>query len=304
MDDGDRFNVPSPLHQHNYWCHECDLSVSIPSSHVPLCPYCHSDFLEHMEEFDSSHQQQQSPIQNPNPNFPSLISALSANDRDINLIDSPDLRRLIRHLTDSDVGNPSFISPGSAPASKAFVEALPNVKVFEILCGEVEESQMILCAICTDQFLVDVEAKQLPCTHMYHSDCIMPWLSHHNSCPVCRYKLPVEDDLGSRSERQQLDDYVGVTFWELMESEDTYGFRSTLRHIARRHRNMYPDDSFISTTPVADAQVGDPLVVPANTVDTVSSNWHFERDINSSRSGDVDAGLGVDEDCNDDQSRN
>ena len=44
------------------------------------------------------------------------------------------------------------------------------------------------CSICFKQF--SNEGVTLPCAHLFHKKCIMPWLHHHNSCPCCR--APVE----------------------------------------------------------------------------------------------------------------
>ena len=32
----------------------------------------------------------------------------------------------------------------------------------------------------------------MPCGHSYHLSCITPWLQEHNTCPTCRFELPVE----------------------------------------------------------------------------------------------------------------
>ena len=44
------------------------------------------------------------------------------------------------------------------------------------------------CSICLKEF--SNEGVTLPCAHLFHKKCIMPWLQHHNSCPCCR--APVE----------------------------------------------------------------------------------------------------------------
>ncbi|KAI3783718.1 hypothetical protein L1987_42804 [Smallanthus sonchifolius] len=103
----------------------------------------------------------------------------------------PGLEQLIQQLAEND---PNRYGP--PPASKSAVQNLPNIKVTK----ELLESDYSDCAVCKDSFELDGEAKQLPCKHMYHQDCILPWLELHNSCPVCRYELPTDDpDYDSRS---------------------------------------------------------------------------------------------------------
>lgn len=48
------------------------------------------------------------------------------------------------------------------------------------------------CAICQDAFKVDMESVVvLPCSHVYHEDCIGPWVKRISSCPICR--RPVDE---------------------------------------------------------------------------------------------------------------
>lgn len=75
------------------------------------------------------------------------------------------------------------------PASVSVVRILPSVLVTK----EDVDNNNALCAVCKEDFVLGEQAKQLPCSHRYHGDCIVPWLGIRNTCPVCRYEFPTDD---------------------------------------------------------------------------------------------------------------
>ncbi|KAJ1656851.1 hypothetical protein IWQ61_003650 [Dispira simplex] len=74
----------------------------------------------------------------------------------------------------------------------------------EVLKQSREEDDEILCSICLDVFDLDQRVRQLPCRHVFHIDCIDPWLAaacmepeeatgtsrvwfkHPPVCPMCK----------------------------------------------------------------------------------------------------------------------
>ncbi|XP_008788576.1 probable E3 ubiquitin-protein ligase RHC1A [Phoenix dactylifera] len=81
---------------------------------------------------------------------------------------------------------------GPPPASQSAIDAMPTVKINQRhLRGDSH------CPVCKDIFELGSEVREMPCQHLYHSDCIVPWLIQHNSCPVCRHELPPQGSGGN-----------------------------------------------------------------------------------------------------------
>ncbi|XP_051114717.1 uncharacterized protein LOC127240212 [Andrographis paniculata] len=81
---------------------------------------------------------------------------------------------------------------GSPPAAKSVVENLRVMVLTKDELGENGDSEVV-CAVCKDEGVVGEKATRLPCSHLYHKDCILPWLQIRNTCPVCRYELPTDN---------------------------------------------------------------------------------------------------------------
>lgn len=52
------------------------------------------------------------------------------------------------------------------------------------------------CAVCWDKL---ENARRLPCSHIFHHNCLRSWLEQDTSCPTCRKSLQDEKDNQSRS---------------------------------------------------------------------------------------------------------
>ncbi|CAL5001711.1 unnamed protein product [Urochloa decumbens] len=150
--------------------------------------------------------------------------------------------------------NPAVLAGGEPPAPAASIAALPTVEVAELAAA---------CAICKDDLPLASQATRLPCSHLYHSNCIVTWLQLHNSCPVCRFRIPAAAPESAAASEE--------------DSLITIRFTTSTR---RRSGRVQGDAAAAAAAPIsasptqlAQALTGDGAGGPANSGETVSSEW-------------------------------
>ncbi|RHZ02046.1 hypothetical protein DYB35_010871, partial [Aphanomyces astaci] len=55
---------------------------------------------------------------------------------------------------------------------------------------EMNETDRI-CIICREEMTLD-SSKKLPCSHIFHLNCLRMWLQRQQTCPTCRSNIPVD----------------------------------------------------------------------------------------------------------------
>ncbi|CAN4102281.1 unnamed protein product [Withania somnifera] len=243
----------------SYWCYRCTRFVRVSAGNDVVCPHCDSGFIEvaegnigspqtlrrfpdrsvNMGSRRSRHNRgDRSPfnpvivLRSPSEATHGEDEAATAEERGYELFyddgEGSGLRplpptmseffmgsgfdRLLDQLTQIEVNG--FGRPENPPASKSAIESMPVIQI-----ASAHVTTETHCAVCKEPFDLGSEAREMPCKHIYHSDCILPWLSLRNSCPVCRHELPAESmetsnsDNFSRSRNEE--EAMGLTIWRL-----------------------------------------------------------------------------------------
>ncbi|KAF9357088.1 hypothetical protein BGX26_004262 [Mortierella sp. AD094] len=66
-------------------------------------------------------------------------------------------------------------------------EIIDNIPHHKLTSEELEAKTE--CSVCKDEFNLEDNLLQLPCKHIFHEDCIKPWLKVSGTCPTCRFSL-------------------------------------------------------------------------------------------------------------------
>lgn len=186
-----------------YWCYNCSRSFSeiFIDGQSLECPLCHSSMIEEVAKSSLSPPQSYIPfnssipqerivlIERTNSSFDDLIEDL------INLdYENDEIERIVNYLLLHDENK-----YGSPPASKEVVKNLKEEAITKETILKIGSEN--ICSVCKEEFQIGNFSITLPCRHYFHKDCISPWLSQHNSCPICRFELPTDDEDYEKSKK-------------------------------------------------------------------------------------------------------
>lgn len=74
-------------------------------------------------------------------------------------------------------------------SDRSCIEGLEKVRVEKGLVGDDKITDSYRCVICLEEIPAGSEAISMPCSHIYHEDCIANWLQRSSLCPLCRSQI-------------------------------------------------------------------------------------------------------------------
>ena len=76
------------------------------------------------------------------------------------------------------------------PTDQQIINELPETQIDDVSKLDGEKKN---CVICLEDFKNGDKAIVLPCIHLFHTPCIQNWLKTQNCCPICKFKLTIEN---------------------------------------------------------------------------------------------------------------
>ncbi|KAL1084806.1 hypothetical protein V6Z11_D08G006100 [Gossypium hirsutum] len=90
-------------------------------------------------------------------------------------------------LVESEINQETLmkVNNGMVAATESSIKEM--IEKAKVEAGD-EEKFMI----CLEEVEVGFEASQMPCSHVFHDDCIKKWLQQSHYCPICRFEMPID----------------------------------------------------------------------------------------------------------------
>jgi hypothetical protein len=89
------------------------------------------------------------------------------------------------------------------PASHVAISKLPRARVYPY-DKKNPQKECAKCNVCLERLVDGIALSRMPCGHVYHFECIVPWLSNSCTCPECRYEIETKDPMYEIGRRQRM----------------------------------------------------------------------------------------------------
>mmetsp|Transcript_25829 Transcript_25829/g.49043 ORF Transcript_25829/g.49043 Transcript_25829/m.49043 type:complete len:241 (-) Transcript_25829:157-879(-) len=199
-------------------CHNCSTTFKPEVSEIEVtsCPECGSDFLEHRREgglgLEAVNTLEACAVMgdalSPEELLMNLAITADADHNPLQAMSAPlpypeessfytsgneslEQRMVARAQTLSM--NESVVSAQSNhPTPQRVRSALPTLVVDRKFRWSQCASESRDCSICCYEITKGDTVRKLPCKHIFHQDCLMPWLEQQDFCPVCRVAVATQ----------------------------------------------------------------------------------------------------------------
>jgi hypothetical protein len=213
------------MERDQYFCHSCHrlFGGSFAEPSEMTCPMCNSAFVEMVQ---GTTQQDLMPVRrgmvSNSQLTPEQMRRFSNATAMLRLLETQ-LREELEQLQLSFEADHLRINESLRNGRQSDVPKLSKIMVgklrmclldLDIVCSQPS------CPICSEDFVVGTEETKLPCGHLYHRTCVMPWLETKQNCPICRTEL--SDELPALSDLEQLPERELNNWLDLLQ-EDSSG---------------------------------------------------------------------------------
>jgi len=220
-----------------YYCHSCH-HVFVKSREEQLCGNCQSSFIEEMAEFRPTVLDRQM--------LPTLSADQSrriANATAILRLLEIQLRHELEQLQTALEAANSSVSEGNNE-SKNILSPLMKAKLKKVPLNLDMYCSQPCCPICNEEFAMEESVLRMPCTHVFHQNCVMPWLELKQNCPICRFELennlPTLEELELFSDEEVLGKFADLNaVIEDVESKSRSELQSMLMDLYQKYKDEH-----------------------------------------------------------------
>jgi hypothetical protein len=198
LDYGSTMAAMSSTTHPRYFCHGCNRIFQASPSLGPMhqCILCGSGFIEEYSSafqplpVHSSHHNEMSAEQTRRiTNATAMLRLLETQLREEleqlqQAVDQTNQRNRRRQDTHdfSDLHDLSDLRNQKLTAAMK-VKLRQTEVTLDSLCSQPS------CPICSEDFVIGSKECKLPCSHVFHEKCVVPWLEMKHNCPICRATL-------------------------------------------------------------------------------------------------------------------